>query len=111
MEKTINETNRRREIQLAYNEANGITPQQIKKAKTSALNKDRTTEPVPYIEPEYFSIASESVEEYSNIEDVRKAIAKARKLMGEAAKKLEFLEAAQYRDELIRLEDKLKSLK
>ncbi|MFV0470032.1 MAG: excinuclease ABC subunit UvrB [Dysgonomonas sp.] len=111
MAMTISETNRRREIQLAYNEANGITPQQITKAKTSALNKEKTAEPVPYIEPEYLPIASEPDVKYNNAADLNKAIEKTRKRMRDAAKKLEFLEAAQYRDELIRLEELLNSKK
>lgn len=111
MAMTISETNRRREIQLAYNEANGIVPQQITKAKTSALNKEKTAEPVPYIEPEYLPIASEPDVKYNNAADLNKAIEKTRKRMRDAAKKLEFLEAAQYRDELIRLEELLNSKK
>lgn len=111
MEKTINETNRRREIQMKYNEDNGITPQQIKKSTTSALNKEKRAEPVPYIEPDYMPLASEPEMQYSNVEDLKKAITKTKKMMSEAAKKLEFLEAAQYRDELIRLEDLLNSKK
>lgn len=108
MQLTINETNRRREIQLAYNEEHGITPQQIKKAKVSALNKGNSnTEPQAYIEPEFISIASSPESAYMSKDDIKKAIEKTKKLMKDAAKKMEFLEAAQYRDEIIRLEDLL----
>lgn len=112
MELTINETNRRREIQLAYNEAHGITPQQIKKAKVSALTQRSHTDdsPKPYVEPEYHisPIAAESEVSYLTVSDLEKEIKKTKKQMSEAAKKLEFLEAAQYRDQLIKLEDMLK---
>jgi len=109
MQLTINETNRRREIQLEYNQINGIIPQQIKKAKVSALNKGNETnkEPVPYSEPNFISIASTPDAVYLSKDEIEEAISKAKKHMKEAAKKMEFLEAAQYRDEIIRLEDML----
>ena len=108
MQLTINETNRRREIQLAYNEEHGIIPQQIKKAKVSALNKgNSSSEPQAYIEPEFISIASSPESAYMSKDDIKKAIEKNKKLMKDAAKKMDFLEAAQYRDEIIRLEDLL----
>lgn len=113
MEKTINETNRRREIQLAYNEQHGITPLQIMKSKTSALSNMRRTEQskeaIPYIEPNYtdMPMASELEVKYETTDDLKKKIEKVKKQMKDAAKKLEFLEAAQYRDELIKLEDML----
>ena len=115
MQKTIDETNRRREKQLAYNEANGITPKQIKKAFSNALlgaggEKDevKTHAPKAYIEPEKISIAADPVVQYMTKPQMEKAIERTRKQMQEAAKKLEFIEAAQYRDELLRLEDMLK---
>ena len=111
MKLTINETNRRREIQLAYNEANGITPQQIKKAKISAfgkMNYQADTTPQAYTEPEFISMASTPDAAYMSIDDLKNAIEKSKKLMKESAKKMDFLEAAQYRDEIIRLEDMLK---
>ena len=115
MQKTINETNRRREKQLAYNEANGIVPKQIKKAFSNALlgagaDKDETKSNAPkaYIEPEKISIAADPVVQYMSKPQMEKTIDRVRKQMQEAAKKLEFIEAAQYRDELLRLEDMMK---
>ena len=115
MQKTIDETNRRREKQLAYNEANGIVPKQIKKAFSNALlgagaDKDETKSNAPkaYIEPEKISIAADPVVQYMSKPQMEKAIDRVRKQMQEAAKKLEFIEAAQYRDELLRLEDMMK---
>ena len=116
MQKTIDETNRRREKQLAYNEANGITPKQIKRAFNNALlgasaEKEEDNRKVlkAYIEPEKISIAADPVVQYMSKPQMEKAIERTRKQMQEAAKKLEFIEAAQYRDELLRLEDMLKA--
>ena len=115
MQKTIDETNRRREKQLAYNEANGITPKQIKKTFSNALlgagaekEEVKTKVPKAYVEPETISIAADPVVQYMSRPQMEKAIERVRKQMQEAAKKLEFIEAAQYRDELLRLEDILK---
>lgn len=110
MQTTINETNRRREVQIAYNTEHGITPQQIRKAKGSALSlRGSDGEAKPYIEPQRISIAAEpkGTYTYQSIDDLKEAILKMKKMMSEAAKKLDFLEAAQYRDELIKLEDTL----
>ncbi len=106
MQKTIDETNRRREKQLAYNAKYGIIPTQITKGERTSLSK---MEPNAYIEPETPNIlAADPVVKYMTKPALEKAIAKARKSMQEAARKLEFLEAAQYRDEMIRLEELLK---
>ena len=106
MQKTIDETNRRREKQLAYNAKYGITPTQITKGERSSLSK---MEPNAYIEPETPNIlAADPVVKYMSKSALEKAIAKAKKSMQEAAKKLEFLEAAQYRDEMMKLEELLK---
>jgi len=107
MQKTIDETQRRREKQLKYNEEHGITPQQIVKNTLSTLVKERKTEPQAYIEKEVVNLAADPVVQYMTKPDLEKAITRTRKLMLDAAKKLEFLEAAQYRDELLKLEEML----
>lgn len=108
MKKTITETNRRREKQMAYNEALGIQPRQVQKNSTSVLGKDiRATEPKAYVEPSTSSVAADPVVQYMTKPQLEKAIGQTKKAMQEAAKKLEFLEAAQLRDELIKLEELL----
>ena len=115
MRKTIDDTNRRREKQLLYNEQNNIKPQQIKKGRKMtdliSNNNEPDTKQYAYIEPERLSIAADLVMEYMTREQLEKSIERTRKLMQEAAKKLEFIEAAQYRDEMIRMEELLKDKK
>lgn len=109
MQQTIDETNRRREKQLAYNERHGITPKQIVKNTVSVLGGGRlqtATEAYAYVEPEP-SLVADPVVQYMTRPQLEKAIAQARKQMTEAAKKLDFLEAAQYRDEMLNLQDML----
>jgi excinuclease ABC subunit B len=110
MRKTIDETNRRREKQLAYNEQNGITPQAIVKSKNSILGEEFSkSHPSVYVEKESAAtVAADPIIQYMSRPQLEKSIEKTRKMMQEAAKKLEFMEAAQYRDELIKLEDFLK---
>jgi len=109
MRLTMEETNRRREKQLAYNEKHGITPTQVVKTSVSLVaEKQKTGEPYAYVEPEP-SLVADPIVSYMSRPQLEKAIERTKKLMTEAAKKLEFIEAAQYRDELIKLQDLLKT--
>ncbi|HPW90726.1 MAG TPA: excinuclease ABC subunit UvrB [Paludibacteraceae bacterium] len=110
MKLTIDETNRRRQKQLKYNEENNITPQSITRHIASALGSQPTKSDF-YVEPEQLNIAADPVVQYMTPKALEKAIERTRKQMTEAAKKLEFIEAAQYRDELIKLEQRLNNMK
>ena len=109
MQLTIDETTRRREKQLKYNELHGITPQQIIKPTASIMAgvKQISGEPMAYSEPEKPDVAADPVVQYMNSDGLEKAIAKAQKKMEAAAAKLEFIEAAQYRDEMNKLKELL----
>ena len=114
MQQTIDETNRRREKQLRYNELHGITPTQIRKDRTmndllSAGQEQQTArDRRAYIEPEPpVLMAAEAEAEYLTRDDMRKAVENLRKQMQEAAKRLDFITAAQLRDQMLQLMAKL----
>ena len=111
MQRTIDETNRRREKQMAYNKANGITPTQIKKNISNALAQERSEATVrtTYKDGDTtVAIACDPIVEYMSCEQLEKSIVRTRRLMEEAASKMEFIEAAQYRDEMFKLQELLK---
>ena len=114
MQQTIDETSRRRMIQLKYNEEHHIIPRQIVKAITSALptakqeiaKQPKTYEPKAFVEQEGAFAADPIIKRMSK-EELRKSIENTTQLMKQAAKDLDFLQAAQYRDEIIRLQGML----
>ncbi len=96
MQQTIDETNYRREKQLAYNREHNITPQALNKKIESALSRTNVAS-ANYVEPK---AAAEPSMEYLSPQDVDKRIREARKAMEKAAKDLDFIQAAKYRDEI-----------
>jgi excinuclease ABC subunit B len=120
MQKTIDETNRRREKQIAYNIEHNITPKTIKKstlqimAQGSVLDVRGYDPANPYsIKPDedIVNIAAEDEVEYKTIPQMEKGIAKIKKQMEKAARDLDFMEAARLRDEMFRLQKELEGMK
>ncbi|WP_293490181.1 excinuclease ABC subunit UvrB [Prevotella sp.] len=130
MQKTIDETARRRQIQLRYNEEHGIVPQQIRKdikGSLASLSQSADSQPVavasssssstgtkpkqyqPYIEPDTYAYAADPIVKRMTKKQLEKSIADTTLLMKEAAKNLDFLQAAQYRDEIVRLQNLLEN--
>ena len=110
MEKTITEANRRREKQLKYNEEHHITPRQIRKELRNPLiaetgRQELKKEYKAYVEDENPSVAADPVIQYMSRDELQANIELTRKRMYAAAKATEFVEAARYRDELLKLED------
>ncbi len=113
MQSTIDETNRRREKQLNYNEEMGITPRQIIKATTSIMGdlSGKRGMKKAYIEPEDMNLAADPVVKYMDDRALEKAIDKTRRSMEKAARELDFIEAARMRDEMYELEKMLQGKK
>ncbi|MEL6123015.1 MAG: excinuclease ABC subunit UvrB [Bacteroidota bacterium] len=115
MQETIDETNRRRSVQIAYNEKHGITPSTIKKTKEEILAQKsildiRGKKPRPYVEQERETLmAADPVTEYMTKDQLTKLIAATEDKMKRAAKDLDFISAAQYRDEVFALKKKIKA--
>ena len=112
MRLTIAETTRRREKQMRYNAEHGITPKQIEKALNTSLliQGTQNDEPKPYVmEDNTKSVAQDPILNRMTPQQLDKAIARTRRLMNEAASRMDFMEAAQYRDEMFKLESLRKS--
>ncbi|HNP18053.1 MAG TPA: excinuclease ABC subunit UvrB [Fulvivirga sp.] len=107
MQMAIDETNRRRGLQMAYNEEHGITPTTILRSKESILSQtkvaDKNKSSAKYYIEEEHTIAADPVVAYMKKDELTKLIAKTQKSMEKAAKELNFIEAAQYRDEMLEL--------
>ncbi len=116
MRRTIDETNRRREKQLAYNAEHNITPTQIRKSVEAILGQTavadaKRKEPKAYVEKDEPSAAADPVISYMDSDQVKKAINRIRKDIEAAVKELDFIRAAKLRDEMFALEDVLKEKK
>jgi excinuclease ABC subunit B len=106
MQLAIDETNRRRSIQMDYNLANGITPRTVRKSKEAIMEQTSVADSKVrkvYVEPEEVRIAADPVVQYMGKTDLQKLISETQRKMEAAAKDLDFLEAARLRDELMQL--------
>lgn len=115
MQKAIDETNRRRAIQMEYNIDNGITPTTVLKSKEAIMEQTSIADSKPstksyYIEPEDVRIAADPIVGYMSKPQLEKLIAETQRKMERAAKDLDFLEAARYRDELFQLREKVEKI-
>ncbi|MFL5787965.1 MAG: excinuclease ABC subunit UvrB [Flavisolibacter sp.] len=117
MQRTIDETNRRREKQIAYNIIHNITPKTILKsveqvmAQTSVLDIKGYDPDSPYAVDEIVTKAAESEAEYTTIPQLEKAIARTKKEMEKAARDMDFMEAARLRDEMFLMQKRLEQMK
>ena len=117
MQKTIDETERRREKQIAYNTTHGIIPKTIQKTKDQIIAQGSVLDVKGYdpsnpyaLQNEQVLIAAEDEQEYKTIPQFEKAIAKAKKEMEKAAKNLDFMEAARLRDRMFSLKNELEKI-
>jgi len=113
MQRTIDECNRRREKQIRYNEEHNIIPKTIYKSreqifKQGAVLEIKPPDPMAYVEPEEASLVADPVVEYMTKDQLQKSIQTAKKNMERAAKDMEFMEAAKFRDEMFALEKMMK---
>ena len=120
MQKTIDETNRRREKQIAYNIKHNITPQTVSKSKEQIMAQGSVLDVKGYdpsrpyaLQPDedQVTIAAQEQEEYNTIPKMEKAINQTKKAMEKAARDLDFMEAARLRDEMFHLQKKLEEMK
>ena len=120
MQRTIDETNRRRTIQLKYNSDHHITPKQIVKSIKDSLPQTESSETTraktydisqAYVEPNEGAFAADPIIREMSKPELEKSIEHTKQLMEEAARKLDFIQAAQYRDEMIRLQSLLEQKK
>jgi excinuclease ABC subunit B len=111
MQVAIDETNRRRRIQMDYNKANGIEPKTVLKSKESILGQTKVADSKKagkkyYVEQDHPTLAADPLMEYLNKDQLKNLVDQTRKKMESAAKDLDFMEAARLRDELFELEKK-----
>jgi excinuclease ABC subunit B len=113
MQRTIDETNRRRVKQMDYNIQNNITPKQIQKALTSIMggSTEKSAKSNYYAETDHIDVAADPVVQYMGRDELGKAIERTKKAMQKASKELDFISAAQLRDEMYALQELLKSKK
>ncbi|HYK55454.1 MAG TPA: UvrB/UvrC motif-containing protein, partial [Flavisolibacter sp.] len=117
MQRTIDETNRRREKQVAYNIIHNITPTTVRKsveqvmAQTSVLDIKGYDPESPYAVEEVVTKAAEDEAEYTTIPQLEKAITKTKKEMEKAARDMDFMEAARLRDEMFLMQKRLEQMK
>lgn len=120
MQKTIDETNRRRDKQMAHNLEHGITPKTVVKSKEQIMAQGSVLDVKGYdpsntyalaADEELVNVAAEDQETYKTIPQLEKAIAKVKKTMEKAAKDLDFMEAARLRDEMFRMKKQLDEMK